>query len=422
MPHREKGENNLEKAEQDPNIFAYQYNSSKGSIPPEVKILDTTLREGEQAPGVSFTLRQRLQIAWMLDYFGVNYIEISPIVSESHEESCRTMVKAGLSADIVAHLRALPLDVDVALRCDASWIAMYHSVSDIHLKYKLRISREEAVRRAVEAVEYAKSHGLKLRFTMEDASRANPEFLKEVCRAVSEAGADRISLPDTLGILSPKGMCNLVKMIRETVDTPLDMHCHNDLGLALPNALSGLEAGATMVHTTIDGLGERTGLTSLAEITMTFKIIYRLNLDVRTEMLRELSELISTYTSVRTPASKPMVGENAYKHKAGTHVAAIIRSPSAYEIVPPQTVGNRRRIIIGELAGRTEAAFLMKLLGLTPTAEDAVRLTKGLKSLRTGDLFELELSKELETDIVNVEDRINKQREEQKTSKGGENL
>jgi 2-isopropylmalate synthase len=155
---------------------------------------------------------------------------------------------------------------------------------------------------------------------------------------------------------------------------------------------------------------------------MTFKIIYRLNLDVRTEMLRELSELISTYTSVRTPASKPMVGENAYKHKAGTHVAAIIRSPSAYEIVPPQTVGNRRRIIIGELAGRTEAAFLMKLLGLTPTAEDAVRLTKGLKSLRTGDLFELELSKELETDIVNVEDRINKQREEQKTSKGGENL
>lgn len=394
---------------QDPNTYAYRYNASEGAITPDVMILDTTLREGEQAPGVSFTLRQRLQIAWMLDYFGVNYIEISPIVSESHEESCRTMVKAGLSADIVAHLRALPQDIDVALRCGSFWIAMYHSVSDIHLKYKLRVSREEAVERAVEAVEYAKSHGLKLRFTMEDASRADPEFLKEMCRAVSEAGADRISLPDTLGIMSPRGIHNMVKMIRETVETPLDMHCHNDLGLALANSLAGLEAGATMVHTTIDGLGERTGLTSLAEMTMILKMIYRLNLDVRTEMLKELSELISSYTSVSTPASKPLIGVNAYKHKAGTHVAAIIRNPAAYELIPPQTVGNRRRIIIGELAGRTEAAFLMKLLGLTPNAEDAMKLTEGLKSLRTGDLFELELSREMESEMLDIEDRINKQ-------------
>ncbi len=401
----------VEKNEQDPNIAARWYNNSERTIPKNVLILDSTLREGEQAPGVSFTMRQRLQIAWMLDYFGVNYIEVSPIVSESHEESCRTMIKAGLSADIVAHLRALPQDIDVALRCGASWIAMYHSVSDVHLRYKLRVSRERAVERAVEAVEYAKRHGLKMRFTMEDASRADPEFLKEMCTAVSEAGADRLSLPDTLGIMSPRGMHRLVKMIRETVKTPLDMHCHNDLGMSLANSLAGLEAGATMVHTTIDGLGERAGLTSLAELTVALKLIYGLDLDVRTEMLKELSDLIVSYTSVKTPPSKPLVGDNAYKHKAGTHVAAIIRNPAAYELLPPETVGNRRRIIIGELAGRTEAAFLMNLLGLNPNAEDASRLVKGLKSLRNGDLFELELSKEMEAELLGVEDSVNKQGE-----------
>jgi 2-isopropylmalate synthase len=393
-----------------PNAYAYEYNRSENILPSSVMILDTTLREGEQAPGVSFTLRQRLQIAWMLDYFGVNFIEISPIVSENHEESCKAMLKAGLSAEIVAHLRALPKDIDVALRCNASWIAMYHSVSDIHLKHKLRISQEDAIKRAVDAVEYAKSHGLKMRFTLEDATRADPKFLEEICIAVTNAGADRISLPDTLGIMSPRGMHNLVKMIHGTVDTPIDMHCHNDMGLALANSLAGLEAGSTMVHTSIDGLGERTGLVPLAEVAMALKMIYKMDLNVRMEMLKELSELITNYTSTKTPASKPLVGENAYKHKAGTHIAAIIRNPAAYEFVSPKIVGNQRSVIIGELAGRTESAFLMNLLGLTPNSEDALKLTKGLKNLRTGDLFELKLSEEMEGKMIDVENNINRQR------------
>ena len=386
----------MQKVSNDPNYYAYKYNESRIILPPDVMILDTTLREGEQAPGVSFTLRQRLQIAWMLDYFGVNFIEISPIVSKNHEESCKAMIKAGLSADIVAHLRALPRDIDVALRCDASWIAMYHSASDIHLKYKLRISREDALRRSIDAIEYAKSHGLKLRFTLEDASRADPIFLEEMCIAVSDAGVDRISLPDTLGIMSPNGMSNLVKLVKKKVDVPIDMHCHNDMGLALANSLSGLEAGASIIHTSIDGLGERTGLTSLAEVAMALKIIYGIDLGVRMEMLKELSDLISNYTSVQTPLSKPFIGENSYKHKAGTHIAAIIRNPAAYEVVPPKTVGNQRSVIIGELAGKSEAAFLMNLLGLSPNSEDAIKITQGLKNLRTGDLFELKLSQEME--------------------------
>ncbi|MBI4257930.1 MAG: 2-isopropylmalate synthase [Thaumarchaeota archaeon] len=375
------------------------YNGPDKSLPEKVLLLDTTLREGEQHPGVSFTIRQRLQIAWMLDYFGVNAIEISPIVSRDHEESTKSMLKAGLSATIVAHVRALPSDIDVARRCGADWIAMYHSVSDVHLKHKLRVSREEALKRSVEAVEYAKAHGLQCRFTAEDASRADPEFLKTVCKAVTDAGVDRISVPDTTGIMRPMGMYRLVKTVRGEVDTPLDVHCHNDLGLGLANSLAGMEAGASQIHVTINGISERVGLVSLAEASLALMFLYGMKMNVRLNMLQELSQLISSYTGIPIPASMPLVGENAYKHKAGTHVAAVIRSSQAYENIPPNAVGNRRRIIFGELSGKNGAAFLLRILGLNPSPEQAATLAQGLKNLRCGDLFELDLAGDMETKL-----------------------
>src|SRR3990172_12668723 len=184
-------------AMQDPNRFANVYNESNKNGNKRIRILDSTLREGEQHPGVSFTVKQRIQISWMLDYFGVDQIEISPVVSKDHFEATKTIIKQGLKADIVSHGRALKEDIDVSLRCDATWTAAYLGISDIHLKDKLRITRQEALERAVETVEYAKSHGLKIRFTVEDGSRAEPKFLLQVCKAIEEAGVDRISLPDT---------------------------------------------------------------------------------------------------------------------------------------------------------------------------------------------------------------------------------
>lgn len=377
--------------------YADLYNATESSLPEKVLLLDTTLREGEQHPGVAFTIRQRLQIAWMLDYFGVDAIEISPIVSRDHEESTKAMLKAGLSATIVAHVRALPSDIDVARRCGADWIAMYHSVSDVHLQYKLRVSREEALNRSVEAVEYAKAHGLKCRFTAEDASRTEPAYLKTVCKAVADAGVDRISVPDTTGIMRPMGMYRLVKTVREAVDTPLDVHCHNDMGLGLANSLAGVEAGASQIHVTINGASERVGLVSLAEASLALALLYGMKMNVRFNMLQEISQLMSSYTGIPVPASMPIVGENAYKHKAGTHVAAVIRSSQAYENIPPNVVGNRRKIIFGELSGKNGAAFLLRLLGLNPSTEQATTLAQGLKNLRCGDLFELDLSEDMES-------------------------
>lgn len=390
----------------DPNYYAHQYNwlGENGQQKRRIRILDSTLREGEQHPGVSFTIKQRIQIAWMLDSFGVDQIEISPVVSPDHAEATKTIIRQGLHADIVAHTRAIKSDVDIAIDCGATWVATYMGISDIHISAKLKITREEAKARALEVADYIKAHGLKSRFTMEDASRTEPAFLVEMCKEMNKRGIERISIPDTVGIMRPRGMYNLVKMVHDSIDTTktsLDVHCHNDLGLALANALAGCEAGADQIHTTIDGFGERTGIPSLAETAVALTLVYRSNNDLRLHMLKDLSKTISEYVSMPVPESKPIVGDSAYKHKAGTHLAAILRNPAAYEIIEPKTVGNRRKIVFGELAGKNGAAYLLSLLGLETGKHEAEALARGLKELRMGDILELYLDDRLERKILN---------------------
>ena len=389
----------------DPNYYAHLYNEPDRAGK-RIRILDSTLREGEQHPGVSFTIKQRIQIAWMLDSFGVDQIEISPVVSPDHLEATKTILKQGLRADIIAHVRAIKSDVDVAIKCGAKWVATYLGISDIHLATKLRITREEARIRALDVVDYIKSHGLKSRFTMEDASRTEPGFLLEMCKEMNNRGIERISIPDTVGIMRPKGMHNLVKRIYDNIDkskTSLDVHCHNDVGLALANALAGCDAGADQIHTTVDGLGERTGIPALAESAVALTLICRSNNDLRLHMLKDLSRTISNYTGLVTSESKPIIGDSAYKHKAGTHLAAILKDPAAYEILEPRVVGNRRKIVFGELAGKNGAAYLLSLLGLETSHHEAEILAKGLKELRMGDILELYLDDRLERKILNDE-------------------
>src|ERR687883_83019 len=390
----------------DPNYYAHQYNwmNENGSQKRKIKILDSTLREGEQHPGVSITKKQRIQIAWLLDSFGVDQIEISPVVSQDHFEATKTIIRQGLKADILAHVRAIKSDVDVAISCDASWVATYMGISDIHLSAKLKITREEAKIRALEVADYISAHGLKARFTMEDASRTDPEFLIEMCKEMNSRGIRRISIPDTVGIMRPAGMYNLVKTVYENIDkskSSLDVHCHNDLGLALANALAGCDAGADQIHTTIDGFGERTGIPALAETAVALTLIYKSTNNLRLHTLKDLSKTISEYTKIDIPESKPIVGDCAYKHKAGTHLAAILRNPSAYEIIEPRMVGNRRKIVFGELAGKNGANYLLSLLGLETNEQDAELLARGLKELRMGDILELYLDDRLERKILN---------------------
>ena len=384
------------------NHYADIYNAYDAK-PKKIRVLDSTLREGEQHPGVSFTNKERIQVAWMLDYFGVDQIEISPVVSPDHREATKTIIKQGLKADIVSHGRALKEDIDVSLSCDAKWVAAYLGISDIHLKDKLRITKEQALERAVETVTYAKKHGLNIRFTVEDGSRAEPEFLMKVCKAIEEAGVDRISLPDTVGIMRPIGMYNFVKSVRDEINTPLDVHVHNDIGFALANAFSACDAGVDQIHTTIDGIGERTGIPSLAEVAVALHFLYKSPNDFRLDMLGDLSRLIEQYTSIKPYDSKPIVGTSAYKHKAGTHLAAILQNPAAYEPIPPRVVGNHRTIVFGELAGKTGAGYLMSLLGIKKDGATAKNIAAGLKNLRMGDVLEIPLEDRLERKIIKDE-------------------
>ncbi len=398
----------------DANIHAYAYNTLglknrilNGNTEKDsrkIRILDSTLREGEQHPGVTFTNKQRIQIAWMLDYFGVDQIEISPVISKDHKEATKTIIKQDLQADIVAHGRAIREDIDTAIDCKAKWCAAYLGISDVHLKDKLRITRKEAIRRAVDTVEYAKEHGLHIRFTVEDGSRADPEFLISLCKQIQDVKVDRISLPDTVGVMHPAGMYEFVKAVKAEINVPLDVHVHNDMGLAVANAISACDAGVDQIHTTIDGIGERTGIPPLAEVSVVLTYLYQSNNDFRLDMLQDLSRMIEEYTKIPPYDSKPIVGTSAYKHKAGTHLAAILRNPTAYEPIPPRTVGNKRRIVFGELAGKTGAAYLMSLLGLGNDEEQAKHMASGLKELRMGDLIDLPLSDNLERKMTELKD------------------
>ena len=267
----------------------------------------------------------------------------------------------------------------------------------------MRISRDEALDRAVKTVEYAKSHGLKIRFTVEDGSRTEPQFLIKVCKAIEDAGVDRISLPDTVGILRPMGMYNFVKRVRSEIKTPLDAHVHNDIGFALANAFAACDAGVDQIHTTIDGIGERTGIPSLAETAVALHYIYKSPNDFRLDMLGDLSRILEQYTSIRPYDSKPIVGSSAYKHKAGTHLAAVLKNPAAYEPINPREIGQKRRIVFGELAGKAGAEYLMSLLGLEKNTSSAKNIAAGLKNLRMGDLLEVPLEDKIERKIISNE-------------------
>jgi len=223
----------------------------------KVRIFDTTLRDGEQTPGVSVSPSQKIDIAMKLDELGVDAIEAGfPVVSPGEVEAIKKICKLGLKADICGLARTIQNDIDTAIDCDLRYIHTFIATSDIHLQYKLKMTREQVLDKAVFAVEYAKKHGLKVEFSAEDATRSDRQFLNRVFKAVAEAGADRIDIPDTVGYSTPKYISELVNDVIENTHLPVSVHCHNDFGLAVANSIAGFEAGASCAHVTINGLGE----------------------------------------------------------------------------------------------------------------------------------------------------------------------
>lgn len=356
--------------------------SKEIKLPKKVAIFDTTLRDGEQTPGVSLTPDQKILIARQLDKLGVDVIEAGfPMVSEGEKKAISAIAKAGLDSEICALARCVKEDTDAAIECDVDRIHIFIATSDIHLEHKLKMSREQALERAIASVEYAKKHGVIVEFSAEDATRTNLEFLKKVYAAVVDAGADCINVPDTVGCITPRGMFYLISQLKPLIKVPISVHCHNDFGLAVSNSLASVEAGAEQIHATVNGLGERAGNASLEEVVMGLRALYGIKPKIKTELLVETSDLVERLTGIAVAPNKAIVGDNAFAHEAGIHVHGVLEFPGTYEPLSPDLVGHHRRLMLGKHAGTRSVREQLKDLGVQVTKEQLLDITKRVKDL-----------------------------------------
>ena len=343
----------------------------------KVRIFDTTLRDGEQTPGVSLTPAKKLEIAGMLDRLGVDAIEAGfPVISEGEKRAVAAVASAGLAAEVCGLARAKRGDIDVAVDSGLSYVHTFIATSDIHLEHKLRISREQAVEAAVDAVEYAKSRGLQVEFSAEDATRTDRAFLGEVFAKVAEAGADRIDIPDTVGYSTPAYMASITAEAAST-GLPVSVHCHNDFGLAVANALAGIEAGAACAHVTVNGIGERAGNASLEELSMALQCLpfeQRRETNIKPGLIYEISRAVSRMVGISVQPNKAIVGDNAFGHESGIHTHGVLSNPLTYEPISPELVGRRRRLHAGKHAGMHGVNAMLSEYGIEPGEEQAAKI------------------------------------------------
>src|SRR5918997_1523527 len=362
-----------------------------------IKIFDTTLRDGEQTPGVSITPEQKIAIASKLDDLGVDIIEAGfPIVSHGEMEAITNITKQGLKAEICGLARTVQADIDAAIKCNLSYIHTFIATSDIHMQYKLKMRREQVLEKSIWAVEYAKKHGLKVEFSAEDATRSDKQFLKEVFKAVEMAGADRLDIPDTVGYATPQYIAELVNDVKSATKLAISMHCHDDFGLAVANSIAGINAGANCAHVTINGLGERAGNASLEEFVMALQCLFNKKHNIKTELLYETSKFVSNKMGIIVQPNKAIIGENAFGHESGIHTHGILNNPLTYEPISPELVGRKRWLQAGKHAGAHGIKSILDEFALRTTEEQLKQIVDKQKviadsgqAITTSDLLSI---------------------------------
>lgn len=366
-----------------------------------LEILDTTLREGEQTPYVNFTIDEKIEIAKMLDQVGVDMIEAGdPSVSPNVAKAIQRIAALGLKAEIIAHSIASKAGIDKAKACGANRVAIFYATSKIHLDAKLHKTQDQALDIIREHIAYARSLGLKVRYTPEDATRTEFEFLVQVCNLAIEAGADRISFADTLGIMQPHTMAERVSALRERLlPCKIDLHCHDDYGLALANGMAGVRAGANCIHTTVNGMGERTGIPDLAETIVAFhnlEGVQKYNLTP----LMELAAYLERVSGFFMAPNKPITGQNAFTHKSGVHTNGILKDPRTYEPFDPALLGRERKIVIDKYTGKSAVASRLDEYGIEVSAAELEVIVSRIKNL--GD----DRKQLFDTDIIEIAEQV----------------
>jgi len=341
-----------------------------------ITVFDTTLRDGEQSPGCSMNVQEKLRMARQLDRLGVDVIEAGfPIASDGDFEAVQAIAAVVRRPVIAGLARACTPDIERAWQAlkgaARPRIHVFLATSDIHLKYKLRISRAQCLEQARESVRLAKSFCPDVEFSPEDATRTDRDFLCEVVQAVIDAGATTVNIPDTVGYTMPAEFAEIIQMLRERVrgieNITISVHCHNDLGLAVANTLAALAAGARQVECTINGIGERAGNASLEEIVMATRVRpdrYAYETAVVSEQLYPASQVLSEITGVPVQPNKAIIGRNAFAHEAGIHQDGVLKNPLTYEIMTPQSVGvPDSRLVLGKHSGRHALSLRCEQLG-----------------------------------------------------------
>ena len=360
-----------------------------------IRVFDTTLRDGEQTPGVNLNIQEKLEIARQLAKLGVDVIEAGFAISSPGDFMAVKTVAENVKGITVASLsRAVEKDIDRAWEAlqnaESPRIHTFIATSDIHMKYKLKMSEDEVLQRAVAMVKYAKAYCSDVEFSAEDASRTRPEFLYRVLEAVIKAGATVLNIPDTVGYSSPEEFGLFIKGIRENVTNigkaDISVHCHNDLGLAVANSLAAMRNGATQLECTINGLGERAGNASLEELIMGIEtrkdyygdIIH--NIDTR--QIYRTSKLVGSLTGISVQPNKAIVGANAFAHESGIHQHGVLAEKSTYEIMTPESIGlAQNRMVLGKLSGKHAFEDRLKELGYNLPAEDVAKAFEQFKNL-----------------------------------------
>ncbi|MFA5268695.1 MAG: 2-isopropylmalate synthase [Methanoregula sp.] len=345
-----------------------------------LRFLDTTLRDGEQTPGVSLNPDQKLEIATKLAAAGVDVIEAgSAAASDGERNAIRLIADAGLSAEICTYVRALHEDIDYAADLGADSVHLVVPVSDLHIAKKMRKTREQVAAMAYDAVEYAKSRGLIVELSGEDASRADQSFLHEIFSEGVKRGADRLCFCDTVGLLTPEKVAEFIPPLSKIA--PLSIHCHDDLGFALTNTMAALKSGASCAHVTVNGLGERAGNTALEEVVMALEVLYGYQTRIRKEQIYPLSNLVARHTGVPLAVNKAIVGEMAFTHESGIHAHGVMREPSTYESVQPEMVGRKRRIVLGKHSGTASVEAALQEMNYKAEDKQVKEIVKRIKQL-----------------------------------------
>ena len=357
-----------------------------------VEILDTTLREGEQTPNVTFTIDEKIEIANLLDDFGVDIIEAGhPRVSKDIYRSVKAIANQGYKAEILAHCRSILEDIDIALSCDVDWVGIFFCVSNKRVEKQFRKNIDSIINQIAGTIQYAKDHGLKVRYTPEDTVRTEYDTLIRVSKAAIDSEVDRISIADTVGAMTPLKMYEFINNIKNDLDVKLNIHCHNDLGMATANAIAAYEAGVDLIDVTVNGLGERVGITPLHELCLTLHSLFGIKNNWKFEILTELSQKVSRYSGLKLAKNTPIVGENAFTHNAGLHVAAVLHNPEFYEVFPAELIGKKRRFILDKMASIHTIKRKLEDIGVNSCDENINKILNQVKYMEKGSISDEEL-------------------------------